>query len=81
MLGSFGGLSSPARDGTQAPCRKCRILTTELPANFQKINNSVYGFPGCSDGKESACNMRNTGSIPGSGRSPFYIDVISLILQ
>ena len=26
----------------------------------------VYG----SDGKESACNVRDTGSIPGSGRSP-----------
>ena len=27
-------------------------------------------FPGNSDGKESACNARNHGSIPGSGRSP-----------
>ena len=28
------------------------------------------GFPGSSDGKESACNAGDTGSIPGSGRSP-----------
>ena len=28
------------------------------------------GFPGGSDGKESACNARDQGSIPGSGRSP-----------
>ena len=28
------------------------------------------GFPGGSDGKESACNMGNTGLIPGEGRSP-----------
>ena len=28
------------------------------------------GFPGNSDGKESACNARDQGSIPGSGRSP-----------
>ena len=28
------------------------------------------GFPGASDGKESACNARDSGSIPGSGRSP-----------
>ena len=28
------------------------------------------GFPGGSDGKESACNVGNLGSIPGSGRSP-----------
>ena len=28
------------------------------------------GFPGGSDGKESASNMGNPGSILGSGRSP-----------
>ena len=28
------------------------------------------GFPGGSDGKESAYNTRDVGSIPGSGRSP-----------
>ena len=28
------------------------------------------GFPGSSDGKESACNIEDPGSIPGSGRSP-----------
>ena len=28
-----------------------------------------HGFPGGSDGKESACNVRSLGSIPGSGRS------------
>ena len=27
-------------------------------------------FPGGSAGKESACNARDPGSIPGSGRSP-----------
>ena len=31
--------------------------------------NSV-GFPGASYGKESPCNERDLGSIPGSGRSP-----------
>ena len=30
----------------------------------------LTGFPGGSDGKESACNMGNPGSIPGLGRSP-----------
>ena len=29
-----------------------------------------YGFPGHSDDKESACNTRDLGSIPGQGRSP-----------
>ena len=28
------------------------------------------GFPGGSDGKESACNAGDWGSIPGLGRSP-----------
>ena len=28
------------------------------------------GFPGVSDGKESACNAGDPGSIPGSGKSP-----------
>ena len=30
----------------------------------------VMGFPGGSDGKESACNVGDLGSIPGPGRSP-----------
>ena len=30
---------------------------------------SIYGFPGSSVGKESACNTGDPGSIPGSGRS------------
>ena len=30
----------------------------------------VRGFPGGSDGEESACNAGDPGSIPGSGRSP-----------
>ena len=29
----------------------------------------VLGFPGGSDGKESACNARDLGLIPGLGRS------------
>ena len=34
------------------------------PSHFFK------GFPGGSGGKESACDVRDPGSIPGSGRSP-----------
>ena len=30
----------------------------------------VLGFPGGSDGKESACNVGDLGSVPGLGRSP-----------
>ena len=31
---------------------------------------SISGFPGGSDGKESPCNAGDLGSIPGLGRSP-----------
>ena len=30
----------------------------------------VLGFPDGSDGKESACNAGDLGSVPGLGRSP-----------
>ena len=30
----------------------------------------VRGFPSVSDGKESACNAGDRGSVPGLGRSP-----------
>ena len=35
-----------------------------------KLYNTIVGFPGGSGGKESACNVGDPGSIPGSGRSP-----------
>ena len=34
------------------------------------INVTVVGFPGGSDGKDSACSVGDLGSIPGLGRSP-----------
>ena len=34
------------------------------------LDNYIKGFPGGSDGKESACNLGDSGSIAGSGRSP-----------
>ena len=36
------------------------------------LNNDGHflGFPGGSNGKESACDMGDLGLIPGSGRSP-----------
>ena len=30
----------------------------------------IWGFSGGSDSKESVCNAGDSGSIPGSGRSP-----------
>ena len=34
------------------------------------VPHSLLGFPGGSEGKASACNVGDPGSIPGSGRSP-----------
>ena len=39
---------------------------------------SEQDFPSSSDGKESACNAGDRGSIPGSGRSPGEEDGNSL---
>ena len=39
-----------------------------------------WGFPGGSDGKESAYNEGDLGSIPGSGRSPGEENILSSIL-
>ena len=39
-------------------------------AQFLKNKKQMRGFPDGSDGKESACNAGDLGSIPGLGRSP-----------
>ena len=44
-----------------------------IVANFYSLCNyfaDIFGFPGGSDGKESACNARDLSLIPGTGRSP-----------
>ena len=38
---------------------------------FKVIAFSLRHFAGGSDGKESACNARDPGSIPGLGRPPW----------
>ena len=40
--------------------------------HYRVLSRASYtmGFPGGSDGKESACSAGDWGSIPGSGRSP-----------
>ena len=38
--------------------------------NIKDSWNGMEGFPGGSDGKESACNAGDLSSIPGLGRSP-----------
>ena len=47
-----------------------RFLGREDPLERDRLPTPVFlGFPCGSAGKESACNMGDLGSIPGSGRS------------
>ena len=41
----------------------------QVSSSMNKGPSFELGFPGGSDGKESACNAGDLGSIPGSGRS------------
>ena len=51
--------------------QSCLTLCDPMNRSTPQLS-SVYllGFPGSSDGKESAHNAGDLGSIPGSGRSP-----------
>ena len=40
------------------------------PIRFSITNCKILGLPGGSDGKESACDVGDLGSIPGMGTSP-----------
>ena len=46
------------------------FFTTEPPGKPFYCMYCIMGFPGGSDGKESACNAGDVGLIPGLGRSP-----------
>ena len=46
-----------------------RRNTREPPSRTYERRKEL-SFPGGSDGKASACNAGDLGSIPGSGRSP-----------
>ena len=47
-----------------------RLLHTLLTSVLCWYPSSEMGFPGGSDGKESACNAGDPGSIPGLGSFP-----------
>ena len=48
-----------------------QFLGQEDPLERDRLPTPVFmGFPGGSDGKESAYNVGDLGLIPGSGRSP-----------
>ena len=48
-----------------------KYVMYEDSVNISSVSAGInLGFPGGSDGKESACNAGDSGLIPGSGRSP-----------
>ena len=67
----------PSRNSAHMPVRKSRIFLLKASAQH-RIIQTVYklgtkqceGFPGGSDGKESACIAGDLDSTPGSGRFP-----------
>ena len=44
------------------------LMITQQTTQFKLCTKDYMGFPGGLDGKESACNAGDPGSIPGSGR-------------
>ena len=66
-LGGRHGTYSPSELPEEASLPKPRFWTSGLQ-NWKTTN--FWGFPGSSDGKESACNAGEPGSVPGWGRSP-----------
>ena len=46
------------------------LISYIFPQAALSIPKALKGFPGGSDGKESACNARDLGLISGLGRSP-----------
>ena len=68
---ALGASSNTWKSVLQSECHLIPFIGDEL----SHIEVSVFprlpcGFPVGSDGKEAACNARDVGSIPGSGRSP-----------
>ena len=78
---SWSGNYDPASDAARPEREKERKVNWKFFSNYNyesKLTNyqlrhlevRIRGFPGGSDGKESAWNAGNPGSIPGSERSP-----------
>ena len=69
----LGTQPSPARTWNQSHCKVSSLRALwvrKIPWRREKLSTPVFlGFSGGSDGKESAYNARDLGSVPGSGRS------------
>ena len=49
---------------------RINISVSTTDSQLGMFKKSTKGFPGGSDGKASACNAGDPGSIPGWGKSP-----------
>ena len=67
---SFSKWSSRPRDQTWVSWIAGHLLTSEPPKGTKLLFSGYLSFPGGSDSKESTCQCRRFGLIPGSGRSP-----------
>ena len=56
--------------GARVPVKKLQGATTYSTKSQNHLPMCTMGFPGASDGKASACNVGDPGSIPGLGRYP-----------
>ena len=54
---------------SRLPCNYFKILLL-MYYYFYRVVYTFMGFPGGTDGKESACNAGDSGLIPGLGSSP-----------
>ena len=69
----LGSLSADKAQTQRPACASSRLIFTRrhvILAFTRKLNFRKMGFPGGSDGKASAYNEGDLGSVPGSGRSP-----------
>ena len=67
----FHLLHEQNRNPGKTPCINIYSISLLLTqASFSLAIAALPGFPGDSVGKESACNIGDLSSIPGSGRSP-----------
>ena len=54
---------------TRAPTAAATVNIYSIDIAVLNACSHGLGFPGGSDGKKSACNARDPGSVPGLGRS------------
>ena len=74
LLGFPGSVCATSRSSGSdlQSCLSLASLPFDLDSSlsFYPTTSALLGFPGGSEGKASACNVGDSGSIPGLGRPP-----------